>query len=494
MNTVFLVLSVQIVLGAFDNLWHHEITERLPSKRGARHELALHAAREFLYAVIFLGFAWYEWRGAWAWLLGLLLAIEICVTITDFLVEDLTRKLPGLERFLHTVLAINFGVFITLLTPIVWQWSLNSTTLAPVDYGPWSWFLTAAGAGVLLWSVRNFIASVQFLRPPPWQRDPIRRGSTGHPKKVLVTGATGFIGARLCRRLIERGDEVIVLTRDPNRAEELFGPQVCIVDSLEVIPDHDPITAIVNLAGSPIVGLPWVKRRRASLLGSRLTVTRAVVRLIARLRDKPEVLVNASAIGFYGISGDEPLSEDSTAQPIFQSRLCQLWERVAARAEHHGVRVCRLRIGLVLAADGGALPQMILGLRLGIGVIIGNGWQWMSWIHIDDLLRVITTALDNPSLRGAINTTSPDPVRHGRFMRTAAKVLSRRWMMSIPAWCLRIPLGEMAQLFVDGQRVTPRKLETHGFEFDHPTIDEALSSLLAGKPTPGRFSRTRESA
>ena len=129
MSPVFVVLGVQIVLGAFDNLWHHEITERLPRKQGARHELALHPARELLYAIIFLGFAWYEWRGAWAWMLGALLAIEICVTITDFLVDDLTRKLPPLERFLPTVLAINFGVFITLLTPILWQWSLDSTGL-----------------------------------------------------------------------------------------------------------------------------------------------------------------------------------------------------------------------------------------------------------------------------------------------------------------------------------------------------------------------------
>ena len=183
MSIVFIVLSVQIALGALDNLWHHEITERLPAKRGARTELTLHSIREFLYAVIFVGFGWYEWRGLWAWLLAALLMIEISVTITDFLVEDQTRKLPGLERFLHTVLAINFGVFITLLAPIVWQWSLLSTELAPVDHGLWSWFLTAAGIGVFAWSVRDTLAVFRFLRPPPVETPSAETGTKQPPKK-----------------------------------------------------------------------------------------------------------------------------------------------------------------------------------------------------------------------------------------------------------------------------------------------------------------------
>ena len=479
MSIVFIVLSVQIALGALDNLWHHEITERLPAKRGARTELTLHSIREFLYAVIFVGFAWYEWRGLWAWLLAALLMIEISVTITDFLVEDQTRKLPGLERFLHTVLAINFGVFITLLAPIVWQWSLLSTELAPVDHGLWSWFLTAAGIGVFAWSVRDTPAVFRFLRPPRWKRHPLKPAPNNHPKRVLITGATGFIGSRLCRRLIERGDHVVVLTRDMARAEELFGPHAQIVESLDAIPDHDSLHAIVNLAGAPIVGVPWTTKRRRALLGSRLSVTRALVELVARLEVKPEVLVSASAIGFYGTSGDEVLSEESAPKRQFQSRLCQLWERMARRAEGYGVRVCRLRIGLVLAADGGALPQLVLGLRFGVGAVMGSGWQWRSWIHIDDLLRVITTTLDDRSIDGAINATSPQPVRHAQFMREAARILRRRFLLPIPASFLRLTLGEMAQIFVDGQRVVPGNLTTRGFEFSHRNVTEALTDLLA---------------
>ena len=479
MNTLFIILGVQVVLGGIDNLWHHEITERLPSKRAARHELALHATREFLYAVIFIGFAWYEWRGVWAWVLGALLAIEIVVTITDFLVEDKTRKLPPLERFLHTVLAINFGIFIALLAPLVWQWSLLPSAMTHTVHGLWSWFLTVAGSGVFVWSVRNFLAAARFLHAPHWKRHPIKStGKTGG-KRILITGATGFIGSRLCHRLVARGDSVVVLTRDRARAEELFGPHVQIVETLDAIADNDRIDAIVNLAGAPIIGLPWTTRRRKILLGSRLRVTRSVIGLVARLQVKPAVLVNASAIGFYGTTGDEMLDERSPPQRLFQSRLCELWERMALRGEAYGMRVCRLRISLVLARDGGALPQLILGLRLGVGAIMGTGRQWMSWIHIDDLLRVIVTALDDRSVDGVINATAPEPVHHEHFMRAAAGVLGRRFMLPMPAWCLRTLLGEMAQLFVDGQRVAPQKLRALRFEFTHPNLHEALTDLLA---------------
>ena len=489
MNTVFVVLSAQIVLGALDNLWHHEITKQLAHKRSARKELALHAVREFLYAVIFFGLAWYAWHGAWALVLGLLFIIEMTVTLADFLVEDRTRKLPPFERVLHTILAVNLGVFLALLTPVLWQWWLAPSAMTPIDHGSWSWFLTACAAGVLIWSIRDALVVVRHLRPLPWKRHPIKPGNKIDPRNVLVTGATGFIGSRLCRHLIEQGDRVTVLTCDSAHAAELFGPHVRIVESVAAIRDDEFINAIVNLAGAPIIGLPWFKFRRDILLGSRLRVTRELVRLIARLQVKPEVLVNASAIGFYGISGDEELTETSgppniLQSRIFQSRLCRLWERMAARAEDHGVRVCRLRLDLVLAGDGGALPQLVLGLRFGVGAILGSGRQWMSWIHIDDVLRIIETTLSTRSLSGPINCTAPNPVRHEHFMREAARVLRRPLLLPVPSWCLRVTLGDMAELFVDGQRVLPQKLENVGFEFDHPHIGPVMDNLLAAKP-PG---------
>ena len=422
--------------------------------------------------------------GTWALVLGLLFIIELAVTLADFLVEDRTRKLPPFERVLHTILAVNLGIFLALLAPVLWQWWLAPSAMTPIDHGSWSWFLTMCAVGVLIWSIRDALVVVRHLRPLPWKRHPIKPGNKIDPRNVLVTGATGFIGSRLCRQLIEQGDRVMVLTRDSTRAGELFGPHVRIVESLAAIRDDECINAIVNLAGAPIIGLPWFKFRRDILLGSRLRVTRELVRLLARLQIKPEVLVNASAIGFYGVSGDEELTETSASQKIFQSRLCRMWERMAARAEHHGVRVCRLRLGMVLAGDGGALPQLVLGLRFGVGAIMGSGRQWMSWIHIDDVLRIIETTLSTQSLSGPINCTAPFPVRHEHFMREAARGLGRSLLVPVPAWCLRLMLGDMAELFVDGQRVLPKELEKHGFEFDHPHIAPVMDNLLAAKP-PG---------
>ena len=313
MNTVFIVLAAQIVLGALDNLWHHEITEQLASKRSARKELALHAVREFLYAIIFFSLAWYAWHGTWALVLGLLFIIELAVTLADFLVEDTARKLPPFERVLHTILAVNLGVFLALLAPVLWQWWLLPSAMTPIDYGAWSWVLTTCAIGVLIWSLRDALVVIRHLRPLPWKRHPIKPGDKIDPRNVLVTGATGFIGSRLCRQLIEQGDRVMVLTRDSTRAGELFGPHVRIVESLAAIRDDECINAIVNLAGAPLIGLPWFKFRRDILLGSRLRVTRELVRLIARLQVKPEVLVNASAIGFYGVSGESRADGDIRA-------------------------------------------------------------------------------------------------------------------------------------------------------------------------------------
>jgi len=482
MTLLFNLIVAQALLGGFDNLWHHEITERLPSKRSAAPELALHATREFLYGFLFFALAWYEWHGAWAALIAIVFVVEVVITLADFIVEDQTRRLPKLERILHTVLAINIGAVFIALAPILLNWWHSPTGVVNVTYGAISWVFTVFTAGVLAWSLRNALAVLKHRRPAEWVRNPLKTLTASSGRTVLITGATGFIGGHLVRRLLARGDALIVLTRDAERALDRFGPHVRIITDLKTLPASIHIDAIVNLAGERILALPWTRARRSTLLCSRLDTTRAVTDLCARLDRSPRVLLSASAIGYYGIGQDEVLDERAAPQSIFQSELCQQWEAAAHAADDLGVRVVTLRLGLVLARDGGALPSMTLPVRWGLGALLGSGRQWVSWIHIDDAVRLVEFALGNPALRGAVNAVAPTPVSHDQFQRELARTLQRPLWLRIPAWILRNTLGEMAQLLVDGQRVIPHRAVTAGFVFQYPEIGAALRQLLGRSP------------
>lgn len=481
METILGMLTIQAVAGAFDNLWHHEITERLPAKPSARTEVGLHAVREFFYAFIFVTIAWYAPQGLWAWLFGAVFLIEIAVTLTDFVVEDRTRKLPRLERVLHTLLAINFGAILAFLLPELYAWSQQPTAIAARHYGIWSWIMTVFSAGVLAWAVRDAIAFVALTvkRVPEWQRRPIKAGNAADARCVLVTGGTGFVGGHLCRALIRRGDRVIVLSRDPALVRYRFGPHVRAVASLDELADGEAIDAIVNLAGAPVAGWPWTRKRKKFLLESRLGVTRQVLKLIARLETKPAVLVSGSAIGFYGVRGDQPVDETGAPQDIFMSRMCQEWEKLAQSADDYLVRVCLLRTGLVLGRDGGVFPQIALSVRLALGGVLGDGRHGVSWIHIDDLVSMIQWLIAEPSVRGPVNGTAPESVSQGEFIRAIGRAYRRPVWLRVPKWALRLPLGEMAGLFADGQFVRPAKALTGGFRFAFPALDSALSRLTA---------------
>ena len=299
-------------------------------------------------------------------------------------------------------------------------------------------------------------------------------------KRVLVTGATGFIGTRLVCRLVERGEHVIVYARSAAKAANRFGRHAEIVTDLTSIPAATHIDAIVNLAGKSIASGLWTRRRRQQLLASRLGVTNELVELVARLVAKPKSWINASAVGYYGArAGDEPLHEKQPRGSGFQAELCQRWEDAAAQAAAYGVKVAALRIGVVLAGDGGALPPVARPVRWFAGTMLGSGQQWFSWIHIDDLLRVVLFALDQELLAGPFNATAPQPVRHAALMTTIAAILRRPlWPVSIPEPLLRRGLGELAELFVDGQHVVPDRLLALGFEFRYPTIEAALEQAL----------------
>jgi uncharacterized protein len=481
MSLLAVLLVTQILLGGLDNLWHHELKERLPGRREARVEVALHAGRELCYALLFAGLAWWEWRGAWAAAIVTLLVIEVCLTLADFVVEDRTRRLPNTERVLHTVLAINFGALLAVLAPVIQTWARLPSALVRADHGLASWLLTAAAAGILAWSVRNALAAYRHFAVATWVKRGLKPRRSAEPKTVLVTGATGLIGSKLVYRLLGRGDGVIVHARNAAKAADLFGPHVDIVTDLAEVPADTRIDAVVNLAGAPIAGAPWTRRRRALLLESRLGVTRALLALVERLAVKPTTWINASAIGYYGArDGDAALNEKSGTGSGFQAELCRRWEETAARAAEHGVKVCTLRIGVVLSSDGGALPALARPVRFLAGTLLGSGRQWVSWIHIDDLLDVISFVLKEATLAGQVNATAPVPVRHDELMTAIATALRRPlWRVHVPAWLLRFALRELAELFVDGQRVTPNRLLALKFRFRYENVGAALEQALA---------------
>lgn len=480
LDMLFIFLTVQILLGGFDNLWHHEITEALPGRISARTEIGLHAARELIYAGAFIVFAWLQPHGWLAILFGAILVGEIIITLADFLEEDRTRKLPPLERVLHTVLAINYGVVLALLAPILWDWFQLDGPGTIVNRGLWSLFFTLAAVGVFAWGIRDAIAWRDLNKRATERVEPPSIRPSG--RSVLITGATGFLGQGLVQRLTGRGDRVIVLSRDTLKARALFGPRIDVTENLDLLAADTRIHAIVNLAGANVADMPWWPSRKQLLLDSRLDTTRAVLALIRRLRHKPDVLVSASAVGAYGDQGETPLPEHA-GRPlgIFTADLCRVWENEACQAVQYGVRVCRLRFGLIFGRDGSAFPRLALGRLFGLTPQFGNGRQWMSWVHKLDALRAVEFALDRDELAGPVNVAAPEEVRHGDVMRAIG---GRGLVMPIPATLLRLGLGEMSELFLASQRVRPQRLQAAGFRFNYPDIKTACRDLT-GKPSAG---------
>ncbi len=296
---------------------------------------------------------------------------------------------------------------------------------------------------------------------------------------VLVTGGSGFIGGALCRRLLAGGHAVSVLTRERQRAEQLFQGKVAAIESLDELPRETAPEAIVNLAGLSLGSGRWTERLKQEFIVSRVGVTRQVISYIARTDRKPGILISGSAVGYYGARGDEELGEDAPPGNEYQSHLCKAWEAEALKAAQHGVRVCVSRTGVVLGKGGGALSSLVSQFRLGLGGYVGSGRQWMSWVHIDDLVGIMLHLMADESLAGAFNSTAPNPETNRDFARKLAAALHRPALVWAPDWLLRLMVGEMAHLYVTGQKVLPSRLLESGYRFKFPELRAALADILA---------------
>jgi uncharacterized protein (TIGR01777 family) len=292
---------------------------------------------------------------------------------------------------------------------------------------------------------------------------------------ILVTGGTGFIGASLVQSLLQAGHHVTIFTR-----QTISDTENCrYVGSLESIPEDADFSAVVNLAGESLADRRWTRKYKQKISDSRFGTTKALVALLQRLQEKPAAMLSASAIGYYGHQGDAPLSEDSEVVPGFAQHLCHQWESLACDAEALGIRVCRLRLGVVLDRGGGAMDQMRRPFDFGLANWLGTGRQWLSWVHRQDVIRAIQFLLSREDLSGPFNITAPEPVSSRGFCIAMKRHKRTLITLPVPGFALRLLVGEMAEeLLLNGQRVVPTALQKAGFEFQYPQLDMALENIL----------------
>lgn len=292
----------------------------------------------------------------------------------------------------------------------------------------------------------------------------------------LITGATGFIGSALCSRLQSLGHGLTVLSRSRDRAIDCCGGNVRSVERLSELQNTEQFDAIVNLAGEPVADRRWSAGRKQLLRESRISLTEQLCSFVQRADKKPALLISASAVGFYGDQGDHVLDEQSDAVNDFPHQLCRDWEQAALALEPAGLRVCILRIGLVVGDGGGFLKKMRLPFKWGVGGTLGDGEQWMSWVHRDDLIAMILFLMEHEVLNGVFNATAPHPVTNAQFTQLLGQQFARPASLPIPAGLLQLLCGEMSTLLLGGQRVMPLRLQRAGFNFQYEHLPEALRS------------------
>lgn len=305
--------------------------------------------------------------------------------------------------------------------------------------------------------------------------------------RILITGGTGFIGKPLTAKLVSLGHRVMVITRQQPGTRDASSEGVDYFTAdlyenpeapVELLEEAD---AVINLAGESLAGKRWTRAQKERIVESRTRTTRALVEAISKAQNKPRVLLSSSAVGYYGPSGDEKLDEAAPAGTDFLASTCVQWEAEASKAQMHGLRVVLLRTGVVLGQQGGALAKMLLPFKMFVGGPVGSGKQWMSWISLDDLVELIVFALDDDKVAGPLNMTAPEPVTNTVFSKTLGRVLGRPAVMKVPGFALKMLLGEQAVIVLTGQRVVPKKAQTHGFVFQHSDLEAALRHVLSSE-------------
>jgi uncharacterized protein len=291
---------------------------------------------------------------------------------------------------------------------------------------------------------------------------------------VLITGGTGFVGSHLVLYLLGKGCNITIITRDKSKVAS----GIKAIEDINEIKPSEQIDVIVNLAGAPI-SKRWSEKYKQELIASRINSTKDIISLIKKLKQKPDVLISASAIGYYGLQDDTPLNEEAHPRNEFTHQLCKKWENEALKAEKLGVRVCITRLGVVLGKNGGALKQMLPPFKMGLGGKIGSGKQYFSWAHIDDVISALSFLVENKNQSGIYNLTAPNPVTNAEFTKALGRQLKRPTLFPMPAFIVKLLFGEMGEtLLLKGQRVVPNKLKKTGFKFKYPKINEALGSIV----------------
>jgi len=304
--------------------------------------------------------------------------------------------------------------------------------------------------------------------------------------KIAISGATGFVGSRLVEKLHTEGHRILVLTRNPSFAQKVFpSPAFPNLEIIAYTPSvsgtwQDAIAGcegVVNLAGEPIAEERWTPERKQEILNTRKLGTQKIVEAIAKANPRPSVLVNTSAIGYYGTSETASFDEDSTSGNDFLAQVCQEWEQEATKVKDTNVRLVILRFGIVLG-NGGALGKMITPFKLFAGGPIGSGQQWFSWIHLDDIVGLIIQALTKPTMEGVYNATAPQPVRMNDLSTTMGNVMSRPSWLPVPGFAIEAILGDGAKVVLEGQKVLPKRTLESGFEYQYPNLQSALTQIL----------------
>lgn len=298
--------------------------------------------------------------------------------------------------------------------------------------------------------------------------------------RVLVTGATGLIGQQICEELRQEGHETVILSRRPSGVKTGPGITAYAWDPEQGNPPAeawDGVDAVIHLAGEPVAGARWTNDQKRRIRDSRVTGTKNLVDGMKGLASRPRVFISASAVGFYGDRGEEDLDERSSPGNGFLSDVCREWEDEALKAEQAGIRVGLVRIGVVLSREGGALEKMLLPFKLGLGGQLGDGRQWFPWIHVDDIVGIFKHALVNENVRGPINGVAPGIVSNAEFTKQFAGALNRSVFFPVPAFAMRMMMGEMAIVVLSSQKVVPKVALDTGYDFKFPQLGEALNSF-----------------